>query len=182
DQIRADIMLDILEGAHTPIGAARTGSVHLAVDLATLAELNDNSGDIAGFGPVTADLARQLADDLKDSEWSFSIVDPASGDVVCDGTTQRRPLRSQRRRLRARDKHCIWPGCRMPSVDCDMDHRVRHADGGCGHDHNLAPLCRFHHRMRHQTDWTYRRLDNGDIEWTSGTGRIYLTRRRARAP
>ncbi|NND01892.1 MAG: DUF222 domain-containing protein, partial [Acidimicrobiia bacterium] len=91
DQLRADVMLDILEGAHTPIGAARTGSVHLAVDLATLAELNNNSGDIAGFGPGTADLARQLADDLKDSEWSFSIVDPASGDVVCDGTTQRRP-------------------------------------------------------------------------------------------
>ena len=182
DQLRADVMLDILEGAHTPLGAPRGGAVHLEIDLATLAELNDHAGDLAGFGPVTADLARQLAEGLRDAEWSFTITDPETGDIVCDGTTRRRPRRAQRRRIQARHKHCVWPGCRMPSVDCDMDHRVRHADSGCGHDHNLAPLCRFHHRMRHQADWTYRRLATGDIEWTSGTGRVYLTRRWTRAP
>ncbi len=176
DQLRADVLLDVLEGAHTPLGAPRAGQVHIEVDLATLAELNDRAGELAGFGPVTADLARQLAEQLRDAQWSFTITDPHTGDAVCDGTTRRRPLLSQRRRLQARNKHCLWPGCRMPSVDCDMDHRVRHTDGGCGHDHNLAPLCRFHHRMRHQADWTYRRLGTGDIEWTSGTGRIYLTR------
>lgn len=182
DQLRADAMLDILEGAHQHNGKRCGGGVHLEVDLATLAGLNDDAGEIPGFGPITADLARQLADEMKDAEWIFVITDPETGDVVCDGKTRRRPLVSQRRRIRSRHKRCVWPGCRMPSVDCDTDHRIRHVDGGCGHDHNFAPVCRFHHRMRHQAGWIYRRLKNGDIEWTSRSGRTYLVRRRPRGP
>ena len=57
----------------------------------------------------------------------------------------------------------------------DLDHRHPYGEGGCTHDHNLAPICRHHHRIRHQAGWTFRRLDNGDHHWTSPLGRTYTT-------
>jgi hypothetical protein len=66
DQIRADVFADLLAGvdptlagAATP--AARKGVIQLSVGLSTLACLDDEPGDIAGFGPIPADLARQIA-------------------------------------------------------------------------------------------------------------------------
>ncbi len=127
---------------------------------------------------MIADVARQTARELEDSEWTFTVVDD-NGDIVCTGTTQRRPTGSQRRYLQARYKTCVWVGCRMPSVDCDLDHNRPYAEGGCTHDHNLAPLCRFHHRTRHNTNWTYKRLPNGDHQWTSPLNRTYTTNGRS---
>ena len=67
----------------------------------------------------------------------------------------------------------------MPSVDCDLDHRTPYSLGGCTHDHNLAPLCRHHHRIRHQAHWHYQRLPDGDHHWTSPHGRTYTTNGRS---
>ena len=66
DQLRADIFLELLTGNSD---LPRKGSVHLTVDLATLAELKDHAGDLAGYGPVIADIARQLTGQLGDSIW-----------------------------------------------------------------------------------------------------------------
>lgn len=173
DQLRADIFLDLLEGKST---APKTGGgVHLHVDLATLIELDDTPGEIGGFGPVVADLARQIAGGQLHSTWTFTITDPDDGTVLATGTTRRRPTTAQRRAIRSRYRHCVWPGCRMPSMNCDIDHRTPHADGGPTHPHNLAPLCRHHHRIRHLAMWTYRRLPDGDHEWTTATGRTVLS-------
>jgi hypothetical protein len=35
-------------------------------------------------------------------------------------------------------------------------------------------LCRRHHRLKTLTAWRYRRLPDGDYEWTSPTGQTYL--------
>ena len=174
DQLRADTLLDILEGAHSR-GANPAGGLHMEVGLATLAELDDSPGELAGFGPVIADVARQTARDLSDEEWTYTVVDETTGDIVCTGTTQRRPTKTQQRRLHARYRTCVFLGCRMPSVDCDLDHNTPHAEGGCRHNHNLAPLCRHHHTIRHSTNWTYRRLPSGDHQWTSPLNRTYTT-------
>jgi hypothetical protein len=63
----------------------------------------------------------------------------------------------------------------MPAVDCDLDHGRPWAHGGRTQTRNLAPLCRHHHNLRHHTDWTYRRLPNGDHVWTSRLGHTYTT-------
>jgi len=175
DQLRADLLLDVLQGHRRPGDTATGGGVHLHIDLATLAGLDDRPGKVAGFGPVIADVARRVADEQRRSQWAFSVTDPVTGDIVCSGTTRRRPTRPQQRRIDATYPTCVWPGCRMPSVDCDIDHRRPRAAGGCTHDHNLAPICRYHHPIRHQAGWTYQRLANGDHQWTSPLGRTYTT-------
>jgi hypothetical protein len=175
DQIRADIFLDLLDGKHLPRSGGRRGTVDIHVDLTTLVRLADDPGELAGYGPVIADIARQVAEDSPGAEWRWTLTHPDTGQVVDNGITSRRPTTAQRRHVEARNRTCVFPGCRMPAVDCDLDHGRPWAHGGRTQTRNLAPLCRHHHNLRHHTDWTYRRLPNGDHVWTSRLGHTYTT-------
>ena len=50
--------------------------------------------------------------------------------LIDAGTTRRRPDTAQRRFVEARDQTCVFPGCRMPATDCDMDHIEPHSHDG----------------------------------------------------
>ena len=173
DQIRADVLLDLLEGARHAGGGRGTVDIH--VDLTTLARLSDDPGELAGYGPVIADIARQVAESQPGAEWRWTLTQPETGLVIGNGTTRRRPTAGQRRHVEARHNTCIFPGCRMPAVDCDLDHRRPWADRGPTRVDNLAPLCRHHHRIRHHPGWTHQPLPNGDHLWTSRLGHTYTT-------
>ena len=173
DQIRADVLMDLLEG--TRHAGDRRGSVDIHVDLTTLARLAEDPGELAGYGPVIADIARQVAERQPGAEWRWTLTDPETGLVIDNGITRRRPTVGQRRHVGARHHTCIFPGCRMPAADCDLDHRQPWAEGGRTEVDNLAPLCRHHHRVRHRSGWTHRPLPNGDHVWTSRLGHTYTT-------
>ena len=174
DQIRADVFLDLLDGKH--LGRSRgRGTVDIHVDLTTLARLADDPGELAGYGPVIADIARQIAEDSPRAEWRWTLTHPDTGQVIDNGTTRRRPTAAQRRHLQARNRHCVFPGCRMPAIDCDLDHRQQWAHGGPTKVANLAPLCRHHHNLRHHSGWNHQALPNGDHLWTSRLGHTYTT-------
>ena len=176
DQIRADVAMDLLQGKS--INAAPTnggGSVHLNVSLETLAMLSDLPGELAGYAPVIADIARQIALKQVDGDWTWSVTH--QNQVIATGTTKYRPRAAQKRQARADYPTCVHPGCRMPAVACDLDHRSPYSEGGRTHNDNLAPLCRYHHMMRHHTPWEYRRLSNGDHQWVSPLGHTYISRR-----
>ncbi len=105
DQLRADVLLDLLAG--TGVAAADTsgvgdrGMVDIHVDLATLAKLSESPGELAGYGPVIADIARQTADVQRRAEWRFTVTDGDGGDVVLTGLTRYRPTAAERRRVQA---------------------------------------------------------------------------------
>jgi hypothetical protein len=175
DQIRADVFLDLLDGQHHARRSGRRGTVDIHVDLTTLARLADDPGELAGYGPVIADIARQVAENQPGSEWRWTLTHPDTGQVIDNGTTRRRPTAAQRRHVEARNRTCVFPGCRMPAFDCDLDHRQPWAHGGPTTVKNLAPLCRHNHGTKHRCGWTYRRLPNGDYLWTSRLGHTYTT-------
>ena len=127
------------------------------------------------MGPVIADVARQISERQTDSPWTWSLVDPATGRVLDTGITRRRPTAAQKRRIRGRDRTCVFPGCRMPARNCDLDHNQPWARGGPTTVCNCVPLCRTHHRLKTHTPWRYRRLPTGDYEWTSPLGHTYPT-------
>ncbi|WP_206780507.1 HNH endonuclease signature motif containing protein, partial [Microbacterium sp. AISO3] len=77
------------------------------------------------------------------------------------------------RLLRARDRHCRFPGCRQPAIRCELDHTVAASAGGPTHVCNLANLCKRHHDVKHHTRWRVQQLPGGRLVWTSPTGRIY---------
>jgi len=65
----------------------------------------------------------------------------------------------------------------MPATRSDIDHTVAVEDGGKTTDENLAPLCRYHHSIRHRHRWTYQRNSQGDYVWTTGLGQIVAAAR-----
>jgi hypothetical protein len=170
DQIRADVLVDLLCGAHD----ATRSTVEIRVDLDTLAELSDTGGDLGGYGPVIADIARQVASANSDGRWRFTITDPTTGLPVHDGTTRRRPTATQRRAVEARDTTCIFPGCRAPSTRCDLDHRIPWSERPVTSTVGLDPACRYDHiTVRHRVGWTHQPLPGGDHLWISPLGHRY---------
>lgn len=170
DQLRADVSVDLLNG-QTPemVDPPRPGGrTEIQVDLATLAELSNAPGELAGFGPVIADIARQVA--LAGRSWDFTVFHPDTGEVVHTGVTRRRPTAAQARAVRARYPTCTFPGCLMPAHLCDLDHLHPHGEGGPTEEENLGPGCRYDHVNRHRLGWTYVRTPDGDHLWTSPLG------------
>jgi hypothetical protein len=176
DQLRADVYLDLLTGKNSAAtGGNGGGAMHLQIGLDTLAQMNESPGELAGYGPVVADVARQVAEEQENTEWRWEVTDPETGQILHTGTTRRRPNASLRRGVEARNPTCIFPGCRMPAVDCDLDHRTRWADGGRTRCCNLAPLCRHDHIIKDQHGWRYQPLCDGRYLWTSRLGHNYYT-------
>ena len=172
DQLRSDFAVTDLRG-HT--GPVTKGSVHITVDLATLAQLLNEPGDLAGYGPIVADIARQVTAQLGTEPWEWTVTGNGSGMPIADGTTRRRPTASQARRVRARTRTCAAPGCRQPAVNCDLDHIRPWAESGTTSSDELAPSCERDHCTRHAARWTYRRLADGDYLWKSPLGTTYTT-------
>jgi len=76
DQLRADVALDLLTGRLINIGEGKPGSVNLHVDLTTLAGLDDHPGDLAGYGPVVSEVARQVAGEQQEERMERSGLRP----------------------------------------------------------------------------------------------------------
>jgi len=171
DQLRADVLTDLLAGSP---GVSTGGVVDIRVDLTTLARLTDHPGELAGYGPVISDLARQIAETDPHSRWQYTITD-ADGRILTTGTTHRRPTSRQERQVEARHPTCIFPGCRMPATASDLDHTRPYSEGGLTTPDNLAPLCRHDHRIKHNAGWTYQRQPDNSHQWTTKLGHTYTT-------
>ncbi len=69
--------------------AARVG-VELRVGLSTLLGRDRHPGEIPGWGPISAELARTIATAQRGVQWCFAVTDDA-GHLVFAGITRRRP-------------------------------------------------------------------------------------------
>ncbi|MGH8872923.1 MAG: HNH endonuclease signature motif containing protein, partial [Acidimicrobiia bacterium] len=127
--------------------------------------------------PVISDIARQVVEEQFDSEWRYTVTGE-DGTVVSNGTTRRRPDAKTKRRVQARAPTCVFPGCRMPAVDCDLDHHRPWARRGRTREHNLGPFCRHHHVIRHR-GWDVVQTHPGTYQLTSPLGHVYTSRPRA---
>ena len=173
DQIRADVFLDLLDGEAHGATSSQRGTVDIQVDLNTLVGLADNPGQIPGWGPVIADIARQAA--APSSRWRVTVTDPDTKHPLWNGTTRRRPSNDQQRHIESRHPTCVFPGCRMPAADCDLDHTLAWGEGGPTNIGTLAPLCRHDHRLKHQAHWQLEQASPGRFTWTSRLGHVYAT-------
>ncbi len=150
----------------------RRGVVDIQIKLSTLAELDNDPALIPGFGPVIADIARQVAHDQNaNPTWKWSVTDD-NGELLHHGHTRRRPNATEDAFVRARDRTCRAPGCRRRAATCQIDHRKEWAKGGPSHRGNLDARCEHHHRFRGQPGHTIIR-DGRDIRWTTPNGRSY---------
>jgi hypothetical protein len=92
DQLRADVLLSLVNGTYDgPAPIHRRGVVELTVPLTTLMGLTDLPAELAGWGSVCADIARQAYAQMQsDAVYRFAVHED-DGTVIAHGTTRRRP-------------------------------------------------------------------------------------------
>ena len=119
--------------------------------------------ELVGYGPISDAHAQHLCDTAPRIH-----LDPPRP------TIGYRPGPQLTRYVKARDRHCRFPGCRRPAVHCDLDHITAWPTGSTV-EVNLQCLCRYHHRIKTHTDWTVRTTHTGDLTWTSPRGHTYTS-------
>ncbi|WP_396667355.1 DUF222 domain-containing protein [Microbacterium sp. R86528] len=174
DQLRADVLADIaLNGAPMAAGDGLDGikaHVQVVVPVLTLAGVHDRGAELVGSSPIDADTARRLAGAA--TGWDRVMTHPVTGAVLA--VDRYRPNEDLRRTLRVRDEHCRFPGCRMATWRCDIDHSHDAALGGATEHDNLAHLCRRHHTLKHARGWKITHLGSGTLEWVTPGGQTYI--------
>ncbi|MCJ1708300.1 HNH endonuclease signature motif containing protein [Microbacterium sp. VKM Ac-2923] len=182
--LRADILTDLLltaaptaDPTRTDDGPGTLGTIRARIQvivpaLTMLAPENENTdpAELVGHGPLDADTARTLTETTT-LPWDRVITHPVTGAVLHTDTYHRTTAID--RFLRARDRHCRWPGCTTPATRCEVDHTHDHALGGTTTVTNLAHLCQRHHTQKQFTRWKVKQLPAGVLHWTSPTGRTY---------
>jgi hypothetical protein len=171
DQRRADALCDLIVDPrhHTTTNGKGGVQVNVTVPASTLMGLDDQPADLAGYGPIPADLARELA---AEGTWRRLLTDPLSGTLLDFGRTTYRPPAGLADFVRARDQRCVFPGCSRAAKYCDLDHNDCYPHGttsAC----NLACVCKRHHKLKHETDWQLIR-DGDRFIWIAPTGLQYV--------
>ncbi|QVQ52584.1 DUF222 domain-containing protein [Spiractinospora alimapuensis] len=202
EQVRADLFVDLLRGRGVatvppreaepdpllppasgcaPVGApavsfSAVGRLHLSIPFATLVGSGQAAGEAAGYGPLLADVARQLAHRSLVSRGAtracWTVTDE-EGRGLAHGVTTYQPSARMRAEILARDATCAFPTCGQPATRCDLDHTIPHHAGGVTCPCNLAPLCRRHHRLKQHRDWWVDHPWPGHLRWRTPTGVIH---------
>jgi hypothetical protein len=182
DQRRADLLAAALTGklvirdpAADPVTVAPVTPgkplITVLVPYSALTGADDAPGEITGYGPIPAQLARDIA---ADAVWRRLVTDPLSGAVLDHGRTTYRPPAALADHVRARDITCRHPRCRRAATTCELDHVTAWQDGGGTSEDNLAALCTAHHDLKEQPGWRVVLHPDRSVEWTTPTGHTYL--------
>ncbi|TFC44347.1 HNH endonuclease signature motif containing protein [Cryobacterium shii] len=174
-QLRADTFADLILDGVTASGVGRgiRGTVHVTVPVMTLLGHSEEPGELEGYGPIDPDTAREIA--ARAPSFIRILTHPETGAVLSVGRTRYKVPKDLKRYLRVRDATCRWPGCRRAAAHCDLDHTLDwQFEGLTAHD-NLAHLCPADHALKSETRWSYVHLPDGTLEWTSPTGRRFIS-------
>lgn len=171
---RGQLMADTLVARVTGHDAT---AVQVVIDVvvpdAVLTGQSDEAAHVEGYGPVPADLARELAEH---ATWLRRLyAEPATGALVAMDSTQRLFPDALKRFLRLRDRTCRMPWCDAP---------VRHADhvedaaaGGPTSADNGQGLCQGHNHAKQAHGWRARPRPGPrhSVETTTPTGHIHVS-------
>jgi hypothetical protein len=160
-------------GCGLPSWQGRRPAVQVSVALSTLLELDEQPGELDGYGPIPATVARRIAADPSGT-WRRLVTDDR-GRLLDYGRSVYRPPQDLTDKIVARDRSCRFLHCHRPATRAQIDHRHPWADGGTTSETNLDALCSRHHHLKDDhTGWRTGRTEDGDTQWTSRTGHRYL--------
>ncbi|MFE0026272.1 DUF222 domain-containing protein [Amycolatopsis sp. NPDC059021] len=172
DQLRADVAVDLLLGGHH--GGPPRAEVFLYLDMNTFLRLNDNPAELAGHGPVPAEVARRIVAG-PDTVLRRILTDPATGQVLDLGRTRYRPTAALDEFVRVRDRECRQPGCCRPAQAGELDHAVPWQHGGPTSSRSLAAYCGNHHHLKDEPGWVYQLDDDGTLTIRTPADHLYFS-------
>jgi hypothetical protein len=180
-EIRTDVFTDLLLTGHAsadvsnaslPESEAIVAHVQVTVPVLTTLGHDTAPAELTGHAPIDTATALRLAGTA--TGWDRVLTHPITGTVLA--VDRYRPTDDLKRILRVRDEHCRFPGCRIPTRRCDIDHTIAAEHDGPTELTNLAHLCRRHHTLKHHSAWRVRQTSDGVLHWTSPTGKTYPDR------
>ncbi|MGH3614552.1 MAG: DUF222 domain-containing protein [Pseudonocardia sp.] len=137
----------------------------------TLTGADDQPCELVGYGPIPAELAREIA---ADAVWKRLVTDPLSGALLDYGRATYHPPAALADFVRARDVYCRAPMCRRRAANCELDHTVPYPEGPTSED-NLWAGCVHDHQLKHHAGWQVTQHPEGQIEWITPTGHRYTS-------
>jgi hypothetical protein len=168
-----DVPRAVGPGRSPNVGHGVRPKVLVTVPVMTLLGSSDEPGHLEGYGPIDPQTALELAAEAP--SFMRLLTHPVTSAIIdVDRATYAVPA-DLRLALRLRDGTCRSVVCNMPAERCDVDHTVEYANGGETRISNLAHLCEPCHGLRHHTRVKIRNLGDGTIEWTTPSGRVYLS-------
>ena len=176
DARRAQALVELIDlGATTDPGRVPAGSaaaIQVTVSLQSLLTVTDDPGELNGYGPIPASMARQIAAN-PNSTWRRLVTDPLDK-IINYGRTRYEPPPDLDDYIRARDQTCTFPNCHRRAVTCELDHVQPWSQGGHTDRANLVAACPRHHHLKHDGGWTNHYDPNtGTTTWTSTTNHTY---------
>jgi hypothetical protein len=172
DQLRADVIADLLTGRLDPATAPRV-EVGVLIPMMTLLGLSEEPATLDGYGPIDADTARRLT--AHAPSFHRILTHPVTGTILDVDRASYRPPADLKRWLALRDGTCRFYGCGRPARHCDIDHTTGWAKGGTTSATNLAHLSKRHHTLKDESRWKVEQGTGGTLTWTSPTGAIRTT-------
>jgi hypothetical protein len=107
--------------------------------------------------------------------WNNDNSSSGNGGEETHGHHAYRPSARMRRLIQQQQPRCVFPTCRRPAEQCDLDRTIPHDQGGPTCPCNLAPLRRRHHRTKQATGWSLHQPWPNLLAWITPTGRWHLT-------
>ncbi|MDX6250456.1 MAG: hypothetical protein QOF10_3816, partial [Kribbellaceae bacterium] len=184
DQRRADITADLFEfiltngldwlGRRLPDQHRRRPHIEILIPINTLLGLDDDPGELTGYGPIPAEMARHIA---TNGTWRRILTDPTNGTVLEASTTRHDPGPLVSETLLAAHPTCDWTNCNKPARTCDRDHGTPFTQTGTTRLADLRNYCELHHIIKDTPAWGWKATNNpdGSTTHTTPTGHRYTT-------
>jgi hypothetical protein len=180
DQIMADTLVERLTGQATAADVNAELQIVMALD-ALLDTTNQTPAQLDGYGPLPADLARDLLATSKGRLWWRRLYAAPVGGPLVGGDPHRRRFDGHLKKLIMwRDRHCRDPFCDAPIRH--IDHIQRYSDDGLTIFPNGRGECERGNYAREMPGWNIE-VDSGgldgqphSIKITTPTGHTYPSR------
>ncbi|KAB1638110.1 DUF222 domain-containing protein [Pseudoclavibacter terrae] len=178
NEVMSDVVADMLLTSDPMGNSAAAGiqaNVQLSIPITTVLADTPGAGQapalLDGMTPMPIEDAKRLA--ATAPAFIRVLTHPITGAV--QAVDSYKPTAAMRAFLQARDVHCRFIGCRQPAVRCELDHTEDYQHGGKTAVWNLSDFCKNHHIVKHHTAWKVRQLGGGVLEWTTPSGKIYIS-------
>jgi hypothetical protein len=176
DQLMCDLLVERVTGQSKATGLNL--EVGVVISNASLLGLDDQPAKLVGhqggdYGVLPAEIARQLMTD-GDAWFRRLVCDPINGRLISMDTGKRRFTGALRKFICYRDGTSRRPYSSAPIYD--IDHIVRHVDGGPTSAGNGEGIGKYDHVLLDLPGWASEAIDgdaaNG-VRWTTPTGHVY---------
>jgi hypothetical protein len=180
DQIMADTLVERITGQTS--APDLSAEVQIMMPLDALLDANNHSpADLDGYGPLPADLARDILATSKGRLWWRRLYAAPEGGPLAGGDPFRRRFDGFLRKLiMLRDQRCRDPFCDAPIRH--IDHIQRYSDYGLTIYPNGRGACERGNYLREMPGWQVEAVASGldgqlhMIKITTPTGHTYLSR------